>query len=190
MGNIRLNTCSNEADWIRVAPIDRLGGEMSRLERFIRRLQAQRACLEAARRLVRDLEGPVLEFGLGNGRTYDHLRLLFPDREIFVFERKPAAGPEFTPDARHLIIGDLADTLPRTGDEMPARAVLVHSDVGSADPERDRRLSVWLAGVLPPLVLARGLVVSDRELASTALLSLPLPSPAKPGDYFFYYRAA
>ena len=47
-----------------------------------------------------------------------------------------------------------------------AGAALVHSDIGSADPERDQRLSAWLAGVLPPLVCARGVVASDRELAS------------------------
>ena len=140
--------------------------------------------------MVRDLEGPALEFGLGNGRTYDHLRLLFPDREIFVFERKPAVSPEFTPDTRHLIIGDLADTLPRAGHEMPVGAALVHSDIGSASPECDRRLSVWLPGVLPPLVLEPGLVVSDRALSSAALLPLPLPPPAEPGDYFYYHRAA
>ena len=159
---------------------------VSRLDRFIRRMQSQRACLDAARKLVRNLKGPVFEFGLGNGRTYDHLRLLFPDREIFVFERQPAAHPRFTPDAHHLIIGDLADTLPRAADGMPGGAALVHSDIGSADPERDQRLSAWLTGVLPPLVCARGVVASDRELASAVLL----PLPAQPGDYFFYRRAA
>ena len=163
---------------------------MSRLERFIRRLQAQRACLDVARRLLGDLNGPVFELGLGNGRTYDHLRLLFPDREIFVFERQPAAHPEFTPDAHHLIIGELANTLPRTVNAMAVRPALVHSDIGSVDAERDRRLSAWLAGILPSLLRARGLVASDRELASAALLPLPLPPPAEPGDYFFYRRAA
>ncbi len=163
---------------------------MSRLERFIRRLQAQRACLDAAQSLVRGLEGPVIELGLGSGRTYDHLRLLFPDREIFVFERQPAAHREFTPDARHLIVGDLADTLPRPGDGMPSGAALVHCDIGSADPERDRPVSAWLAGILPSLVRPRGVVASDRELASAALVPLPLPPPSEPGDYFFYRRAA
>ena len=58
---------------------------MSRLDSFIRRLEAQRACLEYAAGQIRDLPGPVLELGLGNGRTYDHLRELLPEREIFVF---------------------------------------------------------------------------------------------------------
>ena len=57
---------------------------MSRLESFIRRVTAQRDCLNMAKELVVDVPGPILELGLGNGRTYDHLRELFPDREIFM----------------------------------------------------------------------------------------------------------
>ncbi|MGH6887075.1 MAG: class I SAM-dependent methyltransferase, partial [Geminicoccales bacterium] len=49
---------------------------MSRLDSFIRRLEAQRACLDLAAARIADLPGPVLELGLGNGRTYDHLREL------------------------------------------------------------------------------------------------------------------
>ncbi|MDX1738439.1 MAG: class I SAM-dependent methyltransferase, partial [Alphaproteobacteria bacterium] len=60
---------------------------MSRLDSVIRRLEAQRACLNSAAELVGARVGHVLELGLGNGRTYDHLREILPDREIFVFER-------------------------------------------------------------------------------------------------------
>ncbi len=74
---------------------------MSRLDSAIRRLQAQRACLDAAAALVAGLPGPVLELGLGNGRTYDHLREILPAREIFVFERRIAAHPASIPDERH-----------------------------------------------------------------------------------------
>jgi hypothetical protein len=54
---------------------------MSRLDSFIRRLEAQRACLGYAAAQIRAIAGPVLELGLGNGRTYDHLRELLPERE-------------------------------------------------------------------------------------------------------------
>ena len=60
---------------------------MSRLDSFIRRLAAQRACLDRAAALIDEIDGPVLEFGLGNGRTFDHLRERLPGRAIFVFER-------------------------------------------------------------------------------------------------------
>jgi len=60
---------------------------VSRLDSFIRRLEAQRACLDLAAALVRQLDGVILELGLGNGRTYDHLRELCPGRKIYVCER-------------------------------------------------------------------------------------------------------
>jgi hypothetical protein len=88
---------------------------MSRLDSVIRRLQAQRACLARAAALIRDLPGPVLELGLGNGRTYDHLRETLPAREIFVFEREVAAHPDCVPPADHLLLGDIHDTLPASG---------------------------------------------------------------------------
>jgi len=84
---------------------------MSRLDSFIRRVTAQRDCLNAAAELVRDLSGPVLEFGLGNGRTYDHLRSLLPGRPIFVFERQVAAHPDCIPPDECLLLGDLHETL-------------------------------------------------------------------------------
>ncbi|MCH8923260.1 MAG: hypothetical protein IIA67_08960, partial [Planctomycetes bacterium] len=71
---------------------------MSRLDINIRRLEAQRACLNLAAEMIRDLPGPVFELGLGNGRTYDHLRAALPEREIFVFEREVAAHPDCIPD--------------------------------------------------------------------------------------------
>ncbi len=66
---------------------------MSRLDSFIRRLEAQRRCLEMGARHIAALPGPVLELGLGHGRTYDHLRQILPAREIYVFERALAAAP-------------------------------------------------------------------------------------------------
>ena len=59
---------------------------MSRLDSFLRRLQAQRDCLNAAVSLVADRPGPIFELGLGNGRTYDHLRSLL-DRKLRHFRR-------------------------------------------------------------------------------------------------------
>ena len=70
---------------------------MSRLDSFIARMQAQRDCLNSLKPLIDALPGPILEVGLGNGRTYDHLRQLFPGRDIYVFERKVAAHPECIP---------------------------------------------------------------------------------------------
>ena len=67
---------------------------MSRLDSFIARMKAQRDCLNFLKPEIDRLPGPLFEVGLGNGRTYDHLRTLFPGRDIYVFERKVAAHPD------------------------------------------------------------------------------------------------
>ena len=161
---------------------------MSRLDTFIQRLEAQRACLGMASGLLASLPGPVLELGLGNGRTYDHLRVLFKEREIFVFERQPAAHPDCMPDPRHLIVGDLRETLPGAAALLPGPAALVHSDIGTADAGRNARVAAWLAGALPPLVAAGGVVASDQRLDDPRLLPLPLPAGVPEGRYFLYRR--
>ena len=51
---------------------------MSRLDSFRRRLTAQIDGLNWAADNLPDM-GDVLELGLGNGRTYDHLREHLPD---------------------------------------------------------------------------------------------------------------
>ena len=64
---------------------------MSRLDSFIRRITAQRNVLNAVAAEIAGLEGPVLELGLGNGRTFDHLREKLPGRRIIAFDRVAAA---------------------------------------------------------------------------------------------------
>jgi len=62
---------------------------LSRLDSFIRRLEAQRLCLDWATARIAATPGVVLELGLGNGRTYDHLASrLGPGREIHAFARR------------------------------------------------------------------------------------------------------
>jgi S-adenosyl-L-methionine methyltransferase len=54
-------------------------------------MQAQRACLDCAARLISPLPRNVLEFGRGNGCTDDHLRLALPARDTYVFDRQLTA---------------------------------------------------------------------------------------------------
>ena len=97
-----------------------MAAAMSRLDSFIRRLEAQRACLDRAAELIARLDGAVLELGLGNGRTYDHLRELFPGRDIYVCERQVAAHPDCVPPADRLLLGDMRETLPVARVRSPA----------------------------------------------------------------------
>jgi len=159
---------------------------MSRLDSFIRRLQAQRACLGRAAELIRALPGPVLELGLGNGRTYDHLREIFPERGIFVFERRVNAHAACIPDPPHLILGDVRESLASAGRRIREPAVLAHSDIGTPDPAETIRLMEAVAPLLHRLMRAGGVVVSDQEMRHPAWSTLPLPEGIAKGRYFMY----
>jgi hypothetical protein len=161
---------------------------LSRLDSFIRRLQAQRACLDLAIASIRGIPGPVLELGLGNGRTFDHLRAHLTGREIFVFEREVKAHPECVPDDAHLILGAIETTLPDAGRRLPGPAALVHSDIGTGDAARNRRLAAWLAETLPPLIAEGGWLVADQPLQNAALQPHPLPPGVSEGRYFIYRK--
>lgn len=161
---------------------------MSRLDSFIRRLEAQRRCLAYAVEAVAELPGPVLELGLGNGRTYDHLRELCPEREIFVFERKVAAHPDCIPDAPHLFEGPLDITLPRSLPAFAGQVALIHADLGSGDPKADARTSAVVAKYLPELLQSGALILSDQPLTSSATETLPPPEGVD-GDRYYIYRA-
>ncbi len=161
---------------------------MTRLDSAIRRLMAQRACLDRAAELVRGLPGPVLELGLGNGRSYDHLRARLPDRDIFVFERRPAAHPDCTPPQDRLIIGDFLDTLPHV--RLPAPAALVHADIGTGDKAASLALAAALAPFLPRVTTPGAILASDQPMPLPGWTEEPLPEGVAPGRYRLYRRAA
>ena len=159
---------------------------MSRLDSAIRRLEAQRACLDLAAALIADLPGAVLELGLGNGRSFDHLRELLPGRRIYVFERQVAAHPDCVPDAAHLFLGAFRDTLPAAARRLGASAALSHGDFGSGDGWATAELARWLGPALAPLLRPGAIVASDQKLSLRGLALLPLPSSVPAGRYHLY----
>jgi len=162
---------------------------VSRLDSFIRRMQAQRDCLNEAALRLAGISGHVLELGFGNGRTYDHLRQLFPEREIYVFDRKVAAAAG-APDPQHLFLGEFRDSLPAALTRLGAGAVLVHADTGSADRAATAAQARWLGPALRPLLRPGGLALSDQPLAADGLAAEPLPEGVPAGRYFIYRAVA
>lgn len=157
---------------------------MSRLDSFIRRISAQRDCLNMAAALIADVPGPVLELGLGNGRTYDHLCELFPDREIFVFDRRVAAHPDCIPDDSRMILGDITSTLPAARARIGAPAALAHCDMGTGDADANARLAAFIAPALSGLMAADGIVISDQDYRTPGWTPLAPPPGVAPGRYF------
>ena len=161
---------------------------MSRLDSFIRRLEAQRACLNRAAELVREIDGFVLELGLGNGRTYDHLRELFQGRDIYVCERRVAAHPDCIPPDDRLLLGDLRETLPAARGWLTGKVAFAHLDAGTGDAAANKALAAELMPLVVPLLCAGGVLASDPVMDHPDLTSLPLPEGVATGRYHLYRR--
>lgn len=158
---------------------------MSRLDSMLRRLTAQRDGLNWAAAQVAAMPGDALDLGLGNGRTYDHLRELMPDRRIWVIDRVLQCHPSCVPPARDFLQGEADAMLDRLA-AAGARIALAHYDLGFGVKEKDvaeaRRLSAHLARVMAP----GGLLISGQPLAGFA--ELPAP-PGIPPERYLFYRA-
>lgn len=160
---------------------------MSRLDSFIRRMQAQRGCLQAAAAAVADLDGPVLELGLGNGRTFDHLREILPGAEIHVIERAPKPHPDCWPAADRLHRGEVEEVLAGPlGARLAGRVRLIHSDLGTGDAAANAALHARLAPFYAPLLAPGGVAVINHEMAVPGWQPLPLPPDVRPGRYYLY----
>lgn len=159
---------------------------MSRLDSFIRRLQAQREVLDWATREVAGVPGLVLEIGLGNGRTFSHLRERLPGRDIYAFDRVDNAHPDSKPAGEQLVLGEFRDTLPAFGARHPHAACLIHLDTGSGDAAANARQAEWLSGVVPSLAATGAIVLSDQALAHQMLRETAAPVDIPERRYFIY----
>lgn len=158
----------------------------SRLESAMSRMRAQGDCLEAAADLVEGRDGAVLELGLGNGRTFDHMRTLMPERPIYVFDRKIAAHPDCVPPEEYRYLGEMTETLPRAAAQLGPACVLVHADIGSGDAEATERNAAAIGRLLPPLMKPGAIVVCDQKLDEPSLEPVETPPSVPDGRYFMY----
>jgi len=158
----------------------------NRLEQMIRRLTAQRNCLVLAAEMVVDVPGPVLEFGLGKGRTYDFMRARLPGRDIYVFEREIHCRPEYVPADGYLLLGDVRDTVPAALAQIGEPAALAHFDIGTHDFTADAPLTDWLTLAVTPLIRTGGVVVSDRPMANPRWVEVSLPPDNGYGHHLVY----
>jgi hypothetical protein len=161
---------------------------LSRLDSFIRRLEAQRACLNQAAALMADVPGNVLEFGLGNGRTYDHLREQLRGRDIYVFERKVAAHPDCIPPDDRLFLGDFLDSLPKATRQLGRNTALANLDIGSGDEAASQQLARAMTPFVLQLLKPGSILISDQPITDSTLEALSLPAGIKPGRYFLHRK--
>ncbi|MBJ3777410.1 class I SAM-dependent methyltransferase [Acuticoccus mangrovi] len=159
---------------------------MSRLDSFIRRMSAQRLLLDAAAERLVGIDGPIIDLGIGAGRTYDHLVALFPDREVFAFDNFVQAAVGVLPDAHHMVIGEIRDTLPASLPRLGRRAALIHNDLGSADAVGNAAIGGWLAPAILAVARPDAIIVTSFVLPFDKAVSLPLPDGVAPGRYHLF----
>lgn len=163
---------------------------MSRLDKFIRRLETQRRLLNAAidetRRNHRLTDGFIAELGLGNGRTYHHLREGLPGFRVVAFERLLVAHPSSTPTADDLLLGEIEHRIPEFTATEGQRAVLVHADLGNGIESDDRELERWLPSAIVALSRVGAIVLSSTRLAHTRLSPEPLGADVPDYEYYRY----
>ena len=159
---------------------------MSRLDTFINRMSAQRDILNhVAADPALPPEGVVLEVGLGNGRTYSHLRELFPDRRVIAFDRAMNAHRTILPEAGDFVEGEIKESGRQF---VGAGAALVHADIGTGYPDKDAITLQWLPQLVADMLRSGGFAVSGLPLDHDQLQELPrLPTVAE-GRYYLYRR--
>lgn len=159
---------------------------MSRLDSFINRMSAQRDILNhISRDLGLPVTGDVLEVGLGNGRTYSHLREIFPDRRIVVFDRDIRAHKTELPAQEDAVLGEIRET----GQTFVGKgAALVHADIGSGYDDKDAITLTWLPQMAAGMLAPGGYAVSGLPLVNEALEELPRLPGVEEGRYFYYRR--
>lgn len=157
---------------------------MTRLENFISRMTAQRDILDQVCPEVAKMDGLVLELGLGNGRTFHHLRERLPGRRIVAFDRALGAHASSIPEAENLVLGEIRETASRF---IGIEAALVHADIGTGYDDRDAVTSTWLPDLIARLLRVGGIAVSGTPLDHPLLQRLP-PPPSVPADRYFVSR--
>ncbi len=159
---------------------------MSRLDSFIRRVTAQRDILnQVAAQSFLPETGDILELGLGNGRTYSHLREVFPDRRIVAFDRAVMAHSSCIPDENNMVLGEIAET---AKEYIGSDAALVHADIGSGSDEIDAVTVQWLPQLMADLLVTGGVALSGLPLQSEKLTALPIPDGIDRKRYFLYRK--
>jgi hypothetical protein len=155
---------------------------MSRLESFRRRLTAQIDGINWAIEKTTEIQGDILEMGLGNGRTYDHLRE-YADRRVWVIDRILQCHPSCVPPTKDFLQGEAEDMLTRLA-EGGHKMALAHYDFGHGVKELDVEEGKALSPLIKAVMAPNGLVVSQQPMVG--LTEISGPDTIMPGRYHFY----
>ena len=156
---------------------------MSRLDSMLRRLTAQRDGLNWAADQIADMDGDILDMGLGNGRTYDHLREILPARRIWVMDRVLQCHPDSTPPAADFLQGEAEPMLEKLAAQGRTIA-LAHYDFGRGIKAEDVAEATRLSPLIAQIMRTNGLLISGQPLVGFD--PIKGPETIAPDRYLFY----
>ncbi|KAB7616009.1 hypothetical protein F9L33_04395 [Amylibacter sp. SFDW26] len=156
---------------------------MSRLESMMRRLAAQKIGLEWCVEQTKDIIGDLAEIGLGNGRSYDHLREIAPDRKIWVLDRVLQCHPSCIPPAGTFLQGEASEVIAQMKRDNIGIA-LAHYDFGVGIKDKDEAEAAALSPLIRDIMVKDGLLISGQPLVGFTQIEGPAEIPA--GRYYFY----
>jgi hypothetical protein len=156
---------------------------MSRLESMRRRLTAQIDGINWATNQIKAVDGDVLELGLGNGRSFDHLRQEIKGRRIWVIDRILECHPSCIPPVVDFLCGEAEDMLGNMASNH-TRIALAHYDFGFGVKDLDVQEGVKLSPSIASVMVPGGLVLSQQPLVGFNQISGP--DTIDPERYFFY----
>ncbi|WIY26179.1 class I SAM-dependent methyltransferase [Parasedimentitalea psychrophila] len=156
---------------------------MSRLDSMLRRFTAQRDGLNWAAEQISPVPGDVLDMGLGNGRTYDHLRETLANRRIWVIDRILQCHPSCVPPEADFLQGE-AEPMINQLVQQGHKVALAHYDFGFGVKADDVAEAARLSPIIASVMTAGGLIVSGQPLVGFE--ELAGPKGIAPGRYMFY----
>ena len=148
----------------------------------MRRLAAQRDGLEWAAERTKDMAGDALDMGLGNGRTYDHMREIL-DRRIWVIDRVLQCHPSCVPPKADFLEGEAEAMLDKMA-ETGAKIVLAHYDFGFGVKEKDVAEAARLSPAIARIMAPNGVIISGQPLVG--FTELDGPDTVAKDRYYFY----
>ncbi|MBE1294233.1 MAG: hypothetical protein GJ677_17260 [Rhodobacteraceae bacterium] len=156
---------------------------MSRLNSMMRRLAAQADGLEWGNTMVDSLKGDFLDMGLGNGRTYDHIREIAPERRIWVIDRALNCHHSCVPPEEDFLQGEAEEMLKKMAADG-TKVALAHYDFGFGDKEKDVAEAARLSAMIKEIMLPGGVLVSGQPLVGFE--QVRGPTTVAPERYYFY----
>ncbi|MEO0791079.1 MAG: class I SAM-dependent methyltransferase [Pseudomonadota bacterium] len=164
----------------------------TRLMSFRDRVDAQIALLDWVCAEVRGnpalADGPILEVGLGNGRTYSHLLGRLPGRRVIVFDKDVKAHPMSRPAPEDFVRGQVQETVRDFADASGRKAVMIHSDIGDGTGATEADILTWIASVYASATAPGALVLCTQALDDPCFERLADPVPKYAARYGIYRR--